>query len=312
VIPTKGEVLNAARFHLGDDQVAAGQVFTDARLEQPFNLAYRELFRALQGLSNPRVRRVAFYNLPPNTSVLSPSTAFIPDMGELEFVEERGAVTAVAITAVAVAAGVATITAAAHPFQTGYQAVLYGIGGVTGLSGIFGVTLNAASPTTQFTPNGAVAAGAYTSGGVASYSQESFAPLENVTLILETGVPGSGVLGKYAWNEDILRFPACNTLRQLRITYISSAGLIGAAADTTGVDDSLDFLATRTAGIAAASRGARERAVALNALAIGPEQKADGRDGILRELVAAGVRALQNNPVRSPPFRRRRTPIDWL
>jgi hypothetical protein len=308
VTPTKAQVLDAARFHLGDDTVATGQIFTDARLEQPFNLAYRELFRALQGLSNPRVRKVAFYNLPPNTSILYPSTAFIPDMGELEWVEERGGVTAVPVTAAAPGSGFVTITAAGHPFTSGDQAVLYGIGGLTGVSGMFGVTH--ISPT-QFQVNGAVATGTYTSGGVASESGEQFSPLEAVTVINDP-TQNSNSLGRYAWFEDALHFPPSPTLRQLRITYISSAGLITNASDTTGVDDSLDFLAVRTAAIAAASRGARERAAELNLQALGPNGQADGSGGILRELVAAGVRALQNNPMRMLPFRPRRTPIDFL
>lgn len=309
MIPTKLQVLDAARFHLGDDQVSGGTVFTDIRLEQPFNLSYRELFRALQGLSNPRVRRVAFYNLPPNTSILYPETAGITDMGELEYIEERGGVVAVPVTSVAIASGTATITAPGHPFATGDQAALYGIGGIAGLAGMFGVTVSGAT----FVPNGALAVGIYVPAtGVASKSSERFTPVDPVTTIFDHNWPGSGTLGHYAWREDALHFPSCNSLRQLRITYISSAGVIVNLTDTTGVDDSLDFLAVRTASIAAASRGARERGAALTLMALGPNGQADGTGGILRELVAQGVRALQNNPMRMLPFRPKRTPVDYL
>ncbi len=299
MIPTKTNVLDAARFYLGDDLVSGGQIFTNTILEQPFNMAYRELFRALQGVANPRVRREAFYTLPAYTTVLAPATASITDMGELEYIEERGGMTNVAITNAVNGAGFVTITAAGHPFSTGDIAVIYGILGMVSANGMYGVTVSSSS---AFTLNGAVGPKTYVSGGIASKSTEPFLPMTQRDRI-GTYTTGGTLLSEYAWFEDVLHFPICTAARQLRIAYISSAADIVAVGDTTGIDDSLDFLALRTAGLAASSRGAFNRAEELNGMAIGVV--ADGTGGILRELVVAGVRAMQANPTRRPPFRER-------
>lgn len=293
------DCLNAARFHLGDDQTAGGEVFTNTILTQPFNAAYRELFRALQGLANPRVQRTLYYDLPAYTDYLAPSTAGIADFGEIEVLEERGGVTSVAITNAVAGSGFITITATSHGFTTGDPIVIFGVGGLAGTGGIWGITVSDAN---TFKINGAIGTGSYTSGGTASKSGERFAEVVGPRRLVDT-VGGSGSLGAYDWFEDAFHFPICTGVRELRITYISSAGTIATVNDTTGVDDSLDFLAIRTAGLAASSRGARDRANELNVLAVGPNGQADGTGGILRELVAAGVRALQANPTRRPPFR---------
>lgn len=301
MIPTKQNVMDAARFYLADDQVAGGEVFTNTILEAPFQMSYRELFRAMQGLANPRVVREAYYDLPVNTGYLSPATAFITDMGEVESVEERGALTSVSITGATAGSGFVTIAATAHPFATGNVAVVFGVTGMTGLTGQWGVTKVDAN---SFKINGAVGIGAYVSGGTATLSTDSFTPMVPVERITDS-TGATDTLGIFAWFEDAFHFPICTTIRELRIVYLSSASTVVGASDTTGVDDSLDFLAIRTAGLAASSRGARDRAGELNMMALGQNGQADGTGGILRELIAVAVRALQANPVRRPPFRQR-------
>lgn len=310
MIPTMANCLDAARFYLGDDQTSGGEVFTNTLLTPAFNMAYRELFRAFQGIANPRVQRTAFYDLPAYTSFLSPATAGIADFGEIEVLEERGGVTSVAITGATAGSGFVTITAASHGYATGDAIVVFGVVGMTGVAGIWGITKVDAN---SFKLNGAVGVGAYSSGGTASKSGETFAEVIGPRRIVDVGGAVSQ-LGIYDWYEDAFHFLVCTGIRELRITYISSAATIASVNDTTGVDDSLDFLAIRTAGLASSSRGARDRAAELNVMAVGPTGQADGSGGILRELLAAGVRALQANPVQRPPFRDR-YPFDtgyWL
>jgi hypothetical protein len=299
MIPSKLNVLDAARFYLGDDLVSGGQDFTNTALEQPFQMALRELYRTMQNVANPRVQREAFYDLPANTGYLSPATASISDLGEIEAVEERGNVTSVAITNAVNGAGFVTITAVGHPFITGQLAVLWGIGGMAGINGAFAVTVVDAN---TFKANGAVGVGAYTSGGTASQSGDQFIPLQRVNRIEDVSV-NNPTLGRYAIAEDVLRFPPCTGLRELRIVYISSAATVASTSDTTGIDDSLDFLAIRTASLAAASRGATAKSEYLTTMALGPSQQADASGGILRELLQTGIRALQADPVQRPPYR---------
>lgn len=225
--------------------------------------------------------------------------------------EERGGTTDVSITGATAGSGFVTITAASHGFATGDAVVIFGVLGLSGTSGIWGITVVDAN---TFKLNGAVGVGTYTAAtGTASKSGETFTEVIGPRRIVDVG-PVASSLGVFDWYEDAFHFQMCNVARQLRITYISSAATIAAVGDTTGVDDSLDFLAIRTAGLAASSRGARDRAAELNSMAIGPTGQADGSGGILRELVAAGVRALQANPCQRPPFRDR-YPFDttyWL
>jgi hypothetical protein len=302
MVPTKQMVLDAARFYLGDDLVAGGQDFTNTALEQPFQMSLRELYRAMQGVANPRVQRTVFYDLPANTSFLSPATAGITDLGEIEAVEERGNLTSVAITNAASGSGFITVTAAGHPFINGDQAVVFGILGIVGANGMFAVTYS--DPST-FLLNGAVGIGTYTAAtGTATKSGDQFVPLTQVNRIEQVS-NSNPVLGSVSWEEDSLRFPPCSGIRELRIVYISSAATVSGSTDTTGIDDSIDFLAIRTAGLAASSRGARDRASELNTMALGPTMQADATGGILRELLQTGVRALQCTPTQRPPYRLR-------
>lgn len=310
MIPTKTNCLDAARFYLADE---LGEIFTDTILNAPFSMAYRELFRALQGIANPRVQRTLFYNLPINTAFLAPSTAGIADLGEVEVLEERGGLTTTTISAAAIGSGFVTLTVTSSAdFATGDAGVVSSVTatGMSGIAGIWGLTV---VDGTTIKLNGAVGLGTFTGTAVLSKSGESFTEVIGPRRIVDVGGAVSS-LGIYDWYEDAFHFLICNVVRQIRITYISSAATIASVNDTTGVDDSLDFLAVRTAGLAAASRGARDRADALNLMAIGPSGQADGTGGMLRELVATGVRALQANPCQRPPFRAR-YPLDqtnWL
>jgi hypothetical protein len=304
MIPTKQNCLDAARFYLADDLISGGQDFTNTALEQPFQMAVRELHRAMKSVAIPRVERTAYYNLPANTSFLSPATAGITDLGELEFIAERGNLTTVNITNAVNGAGFVTITAVGHPYATGDQAAHYGITGMSGVNNLFTVTV--VDPNT-YKANGAVGVGTYSSGGVSTKSGDQFSPVQSVNNIGKTTVNNSE-LGFYAQMEEGIFFPPCGSMRQLRIIYISSAALVVNAGDTIGIDDSVDFVAVRTAGLAAGSRIAGNRGQELNVMALGPTMQADASGGILRDVLQAGVRALQATPTQRPPFRLRVNP----
>jgi hypothetical protein len=300
VIPSKLQVLQTAQFHLGDEQ---GQLFSYALLEQPFQLAYRELARVLQNLGHPRVQTERFYDLPAYTNVLDPATAGITDFGEVERMEERSVIASVGVTNAVAGSGYVTITtAAAHPFVNGDLAVLWGLGGMVGINGIFAVTV--LSPTT-FQANGATVIGTYTSGGTASKGQDAFQAMTSRDHIEDLSLINASTLGEYCWWGGAFHFIPNAGVRELRIIYTSSASIVIKLSDTTGIDDSLDYLALRLAAFAAGSRGAPQRAQALNLLALGPNLQADGSGGALRDLIASGVRALQGTPTRRPPFRQR-------
>lgn len=310
-IPTVASVTALARSHLGDTAVAGGEVYTDTILIPFVAQATRELFRTLQNLQLPRVKVQAFYNLPANTSVLYPATAGITDMGEPLLVEERSVGGAYAVSGCAITSFVPTLVTATHPLSTGAWAVVWGIVGVTGASGAFTVTC---ADTTHVTLNGAYAVGTYSSGGYVSYSADEFTRLDWVDSIhaVEGTLPES--LADVAWLGDSFRFSGASAARQLRITYWSSAHTVTTGTDSIGVDDSVDFLAVRTAGLAAASLGAKSSAQDLNFQALGHSGQADASGGLLRDLlVAAVLREQAERPIRRQPFRAKRAvypPID--
>jgi hypothetical protein len=188
--------------------------------------------------------------------------------------------------------------------------VVFGVTGIVGANGSFAVTC---SDATHVTLNGAVATGTYVSGGYVSSSNEGFSAMQWVDSIQAAeGTPG-GSLDEVAWMGDSFRFASSNAIRQLRITYWSSASVISSVSDSIGVDDSIDFLAVRTAGLAAASRGAKATASDLNTQALGPSQQADASGGLLRQLLAASVLREQAEwPIRNQPFRNKRSAIPFI
>lgn len=306
MIPLVSQVYTATRSVLGDDQLSAGQVFTDTILQPKYTAAYAELFRALQGSSNPRVNQEAYYNVPINTGYLDPATAGISSLGEITLIEERGSVTSWAISNVVAGSALATVTSAATTLATGQQAVVYGVGGLTSdVNGIWTVTVNS-STSTQL--NGCTATGTYTSGGTLSYSAEEFTEMTPQGRIDWTDQSPTAAFLVYAWERDIIRFPPASGIRQLRITYTLSGDAPTATTASTGIDDCLDYLMYRIAGLAAESKGMLTRAAIYNMRAVGPRWDSEGiPGGLLAQLLASGVRNLQ----RLPPSQRRPPPFGY-
>lgn len=290
--PTVTQVYAAAAGHAGDPN---GQFFaftTGSRMETFYKTAYSELFRAMQSMQSPRAKQTNFYDLPAYTSVLDPATANILNLGEIDSIQERGSVTEATISNAVSGTGLVTITATAHGFATGYQIVQYGIGGLTDdVNGLFTISVTNAN---TYTANGCTATGTYSSGGKAAYSTEGFTdviPANRNTF--PTNSPQTTLLN-YDWQGDLIYFPTCSVLRQLKIVYLLS----GSAPLTTNavipIDDSLDFLAVRAAGLALRARGGnRDKAAELNALAVGINWESRGDPGgFLDQLLGPAVRNL--------------------
>lgn len=302
MIPLVSQVYSATRSVLGDTQTAAGEVFTDSLLEPHYVTAYAELFRALIGSQNPRVRQETYYDVPAYTGYLDPATAGIPNLGELETIEERGDVTEWAISNAVPGSAICTITSAATTLATGNQAIVYGVVGITDdINGAWTVTANS-STSTQL--NGCTATGTYTSGGVLSYSAEEFIELAPAERIDWTDRAPVSAFLTYAWERDIIRFPPADNVRQIRVTYLLSGNAPTTTTASVGIDDSLDFLKYRIAGMAGPSKGMLQRAQIYTALAVGPKWDSENvPGGILQQLLNSGVRNLQRLPprLRRPP-----------
>lgn len=308
--PLVSEVYTAARVMAGDPN---GQVLSFNALQPFFQVAYSELFRALQAAQNERVRQETYYDLPAYTMVLDPATANIANLGEIESIEERGGVTEVAITGAVAGAGYLTITCGfGHNLTQGQQVVQYGIGGFTiDANGLFAVSVTSS---TAYRANGCTATGTYTSGGVCSTSTEQFYELVPQQRITFVDSSAQTTLRTYAWEGDLIHFPLCSALRQLRITYSLSGDAPTSTSATVQIDDSKDFLSFRTCGLALQARGNRDKAAIFNEMAVGPRWGEGVAGGILDQLLSSGVRNLQRLPPalrQPPPFRSRRRTLVW-
>ena len=305
---TVQQVLDDVRSHLADNAISGGEIYTNTVLLPFFQMAYREMFRVMQTIQLPRVQTTAYYNLPAQTGYLDPSTAGISDMGEPWEMGERQVTSALSVSAISITSSVPTLTTAAHGLTDGDRIVVYKAGGVTGVNGLWAVNVTSS---TQFELNGAVAVGTYTSGGVASTSDEDFQDIRFVDEIDDTEGDLPDRLRIVAWVGDVFRFVPCSQIRQLRIRYISSGNAPTLVTDSVGLDDAKDYLAVRTAGLACASKGAPSRASELNTMALGPKQvEADASGGLLRQLMLAGVLQMQSQrPIRMPPFRQVRSNV---
>ncbi len=313
--PTVQQVYDAARSVLGDTQTAGGEVYTNTILQPKYQYAYSELFRAMQSAQNPRVTQETYYDVPIYTSYLDPSTANIENLGEVITLEERGGVSAWAISNAVPGSGICTVTSAATTLATGNQAIVYGVVGVSDdINGAWTVTVNS---TTSTQLNGCVATGTYTSGGVLSTSNEMFQVVTPVQHIEWTDQSVQSAFLVYSWEGDVFRFPPCSGVRQLRITYALSGDAPTTTSARVQIDDSLGFLMYRIAGLAASSKGMVQRAQEYNMKAVGPRWDSDNSEGgLLLQLLITGIRNKQRLPpqLRQPPafgWNRRRKWEAW-
>jgi hypothetical protein len=284
--PTVQQVLDSARTALGDDAVAGGEVFLNAKLLPSYKKAYRVWWQAMMALGNPRVRRDVYHVVPVNTSVLDPATAGILDFGEPLFFEQRGGLTEKAITNAVLSPVTAevSITVAGHGRATGDIATVNGVGGVEGADGIWGLTV--ADPNT-LRLNGSRGTGVYTAGGVLVYSNEAFSPVG------------------WEWLGDVFRFSPSATPRQVKITYYASGAPPTTFSASIGVDDCEDLLGTLTAAYACATRNP-QLSDRLLVDALGQYKSVERPGGLMWAFLNTSVRAMQ---AVIPPTERRRLPF---
>ena len=82
---TVGAIKHGARSLLG----GRDRVYTDEYLQEPFALAFGEMYDAFLARSLPAIEIIVAYTLPAGTTSLDPATAGITNMGEIARIEER-------------------------------------------------------------------------------------------------------------------------------------------------------------------------------------------------------------------------------
>ncbi len=295
--PTVQAVYDQVRSLLGDDQIVGGEVFTNAVLQPHYGVAYRTLYRTMAILGNPYIERDVYYTLPPNTTFLDPATVGITDLGEPLFIDWRSGLTTVAITGALVSAVLVTVTAPGHGYASGDMPVIGGIVGIVGTDGIWGITVLDAN---TFTLNGCIATGVYVSGGTATKGGGRFFPMKAVDRFDDIGTVTNDYA--YTWQQDVFGFRPNAIAVELRITYSASGNPPLLTSAIIGIDDSLDYLATHTAGMAIASRGGEHMANELIIRALGQLKSEENPGGLLLSFLRNEIKRVQ----RIPPSMRRR------
>lgn len=289
MIPTRAQVITYAQFLLGDP---SGQKFVDTGatsvqvgIAPAFESAFRELYSTFDLNQIPRAENTVWVNLPAFTTQLSPAQAGIADFGEIVNLEERDIGTSVAITAATTATPIQITTAAPHNVSAGTEILISGVLGQVGANGRWFPTIVDPS---NLTLNGSVSVAAYTSGGTLTTSSAGYTPVWEVNELPTGTTPPA--LYKYVWQNDIFLFVGATLARELKITYFASG--TAPVSGSCGVDDSLEFLAFRTAALAG---GIVDMARA--------SQLAGDANVYLDKLVQPQVRAMQRNPIRPRAYR---------
>jgi hypothetical protein len=303
MIPVLAQVYSGARDAIGDTEVAAGQMWTDARLQEHYNRAYALLYHMLSLHDSKLLRRTAYFNLPAYQTLLMPAQMGITNLGEpkdiwARIVDKEYAVTGATPhgTSFYLDLSIAPVT---HALADGAPIIVYGVKGIS--DDLNGVEWNITVPSTSsFRLLGCGAVGTWISGGTITTSSEAWparpmTPWRDIQDYSVIGDISDGVTDRWAWVNGAFRFQNLPTKRQLRLIYSLSGTPPTAATDSMGVDDCLNFLVHYTAGGAAASKGLAQTAANLYIKAVGNAagEAGDGGGGMLGQIVKKEVKAQQ-------------------
>lgn len=310
--PTVQNVKDGARGLLGDDEVAGGQVFTDAVLGPFFASAYRRLYRVLKEHSLPLTELITHFRLQPHARIV-PLSLIHSSFGEIITLRSASIASSAAITAAVYDSSNVwvTVTATAHGFSDGDRVVVLGVAGLSSdVNDEWGIDV---VDTDTFRLAGANPSGTYTTGGTAyrinGWSDPWVEAADPADLDL-TPPPTSAdqplrARGQlFSLQNKRLYFSPSTDARLLRLEHNVSGVPPTTDTDPTGVDDSLDYLQYMTAALAASPRmPSVARECRLEAEGPSPDVEFGG---ILGTMLNNGIKAMQSRPITTQRFRPRR------
>jgi hypothetical protein len=263
---TVQNVFDDVRSLLSDTQIAGGEIYTNNYLLTGYASGgvvgsgsllgepYRTMFSKLTGGSK-RVRPTAYIVLPPNTTVVIPTTYNIVDFSEPEMIEECAATNAIAILSTDTSTPINVTTVAPHnlgPNGSMSEGIVSGIAGTPAPWGNWFATVTG---TSTFSLNGSASDGnPGTSGFFYPASNQPF------TEVFPTDFPAAldgfpqSTLGNYLWAQGRLTFRGATGSVLLRITYYASGTAPTNPNYVIWIDNCRDFLAHATACNAARSK----------------------------------------------------------
>jgi hypothetical protein len=312
MIPTYAEVTAAMRVHLGDTEVAAGQVWTDAsgKCDPYIQQSYSELYDGMRSAGVRNTVRTSYGRLPAYTSYINPATLGVTNFGEPtqhplwdRTDEDSIAITGAAANTSTPGAPYVRITAVGHTFSDGQMVIVFGIVGMSDdVNGQWSVKKYDAN---SFDLMGCTATGTYSSGGWAAESNQGWSEVVPIASIENYPQSPGASLNRCCWEDGAFRVYAASTVRQIKMIYFLSGRAPTYATPTAsmGWDNSLQFLSYRSAALAALDRGAPAKAQALNTIALGPTQNHQDWGGLYGTLIRAKARGATRTPVIVGPYR---------
>ena len=322
MIPIYTQATAAMRVHLGDTEVAAGQVWTDAsgKCDTYIQQAYSEIFKGFESGGVKNIERTLYGNVPAYTSYIKPAT-----FGAVNFSEpadrplfERDSAGSVAITGAApnvVTPGQSfcrITTGTAHGFTDGQMVLIFGIVGLTDdVNDQWSVVVQ--SPT-SFDLMGCTATGTWSSGGTATGSTQDWSELDPMVEMSQYPQTPSGTLNRYAWVGNAFRVLPASTIRQVKMLFYLSgqAPTTATPAASFGIDDCLGFIAYRASALAVLDRvGANGKFQSLNRIALGPTEQHSDWGGLYGQLMRSKVRSAARVPIVIGSFRNARRNTGW-
>lgn len=316
--PYVWQVYEQARIRLNDnDVVHGGEVYQNDKLRPAYQQAYREYFQAAREYDIPIATARCFMNLPAHTSYVDPISYGINNMNAPEQVQVR---VCPEVTAASFTLGEpVVVTSVGHGLTNGDMVICSGFPATSAV-----VDLNGAWPVTvvdadTFSLNGTrfVNDAGTVLGGVYTVGRGRFSfPLKMVMDIPDLnqgglGYLGTGGVGAYAFYRNALYFNPSEHPQQVLMIYRVSGDAPILLHQEIPIDDGIDFLATRTAGLAAQALG-DERAAGLLQQSVGSYYDDGTIGGQLRSLIHGQALSRQHITFRQPGFRARTTsPFRW-
>lgn len=281
MIPTGQNICDLVRAITGDTQIAGGQIFTNAYLYGqvlgatppysgvggPMQSAYNWLFERMRTENDRRSRRTSFALINANINYINPLTIGIGNMGNPIDIWERGSVTSLPVTAVTVQAAATGIDpyvqlAVAHggALVNGQSIETYLIQGLSDdVNDYWTITV---PDNNHIRLMGATPSGAWTATtGLVLISTEQWpaTPMARVWDLFTAGTltrltPGNQFCN-WQWQTAVIRVPPVQASREIKINYNLSGKVPLDPTVSLGIDDSLNVLAYRVAGIVGNAKG---------------------------------------------------------
>lgn len=313
MIPTDHEVYNQARALLGE--VPSGTRPSNATLHPYLNIGYQRLYSKLKSLGSPLTEGEGYGYISAQQSRLplgvsqdasiNAYSVYTPGLGFIKEVWERKGVSMMEPNTITVLTGfnaIRVVTAFAHNLVDGDRVELFGvIGFYPDINGSW--TVDVESPT-QFQIRGCYTLGTMTTSGHIIHSKaEWLGPLEPKDRVRDIPTTPQSTLGCYCFQGGYLHFPPQSGepgysayATEIKIIYSFSGTLPapGVTAQTTRIDDSLNYLSHFTVASFLNAKGVKGTAQSQFGLA----------EEALVDLLRPQVRQLQlGEPTVMPPFR---------